>query len=721
MDLFKLVGTIAINNAEANKALEETQKQVSETKDEISNSGSGMTGTFKKVGAAVATYFTVDAVKNFGLGCIGAASDANAASSQFTQVFGDLEGNASKSLISIADEAGISENRMKGSFTKIAAFAKTTGMDTEGALALSERAMVAVADSAAFYDQSLEDTTERLQSFLKGNYENDAALGLSCTETTRNAAANELYGKSFKDLSESQKQLTLLQMVEDANATSGALGQAARESDTWTNQTGNLKQAWTDLQAVLGANVLPKAVDIIGKLASGITSLVEKMPEAVKWFQEHKTIIQMVAIGVGTLTTAITAYNAAQGLKNIAVAAGVAAEGSATVAMGLHTVATNVATAATSAFGAVMSFITSPITLVVVAIGALIAIGVLLYKNWDTVKEKCAELGKKLSEIWGNIKNAVSKAWENIKNAVKVGIMFVVELISAAFQLITLPWRFIWENCKEYIVKAWNSIKNAVSTALNFIKNLISKIWSAIANALSPILSKIQNVVSSAWNSVKSKTSAIFSSVKSAVSNAINTVKSTISAGLNSAKSIASSVLDSIKSKFSSILNGAATIVKNAISKIKGFFNFNWSLPKLKMPHFSLKGKFSLSPPSVPKLSVSWYKKAYDNAMILNDPAIFGYSSATGNLLGGGDGNGGEVVSGASTLMNMIQGAVAEQNSATIYYLKELVEILATFFPQILEAMDKDLVLDSGVLVGELAVPMNRALGKLSTRKDRGR
>ena len=127
-------------------------------------------------------------------------------------------------MSSIAKETGIVENRMKGSYTQIAAFAKTTGMDTAESLELTNRAMVAVADSAAFYDRSLEDTTESLQSFLKGNYENDAALGLSCTETTRNAKANELYGKSFKDLSESQKQLTLLAMVEDANKLSGALG-----------------------------------------------------------------------------------------------------------------------------------------------------------------------------------------------------------------------------------------------------------------------------------------------------------------------------------------------------------------------------------------------------------------------------------------------------------------------------------------------------------------
>ena len=132
------------------------------------------------------------------------AGEAEALDSQFTQVFGDMEDQASEALQKIADDTDILEGRMKGSFSKIAAFAKTTGMDTGQALELSERSMKAVADSAAYYDRSMEEVTESLQSFLKGSFEQDTALGLSCTEVTRNAAANELYSKSFNDLDEAQ-------------------------------------------------------------------------------------------------------------------------------------------------------------------------------------------------------------------------------------------------------------------------------------------------------------------------------------------------------------------------------------------------------------------------------------------------------------------------------------------------------------------------------------
>ncbi len=108
-------------------------------------------------------------------------------------------------------------------------------------------------------------------------------------------------------------------------------------------------------------------------------------------------------------------------------------------------------------------------------------------------------------------------------------------------------------------------------------------------------------------------------------------IKSSISNGLQNAKDAVASKLDAIKQKFSDIWNGAKEIVSSAIEKIKGVMNFSWSLPKLKLPHISISGKFSINPPSVPKFGISWYAKGG----ILNQPTIFGQSG--GRLLGGGE------------------------------------------------------------------------------------
>lgn len=220
-------------------------------------------GTILGIGAAIGTVIAVDKIVELGTSALESAASMKAMESQFEQVFAGMEDAATSALDKIATETGILPNRLKSSYIQMAAFAKTTGVDTAEALKLTERATLAAADSAAFYDRSIEDVTENLQSFLKGNFENDAALGISATETTRNAKATELYGKSFIKLSEAQKQLTLLAMVEDGNKLSGAIGQAARESDSWENQIGNLKSAWDGFLVKLGSPILDQAVAIL--------------------------------------------------------------------------------------------------------------------------------------------------------------------------------------------------------------------------------------------------------------------------------------------------------------------------------------------------------------------------------------------------------------------------------------------------------------------------
>lgn len=689
MELFKLFGTIAIQNADANEQIDDTTDRAKESENQIS-------GAFKKIGTAVATFFAVDKIKDFGLNCINAAADANAASSQFSQVFGDMESQAKKSLTGIADNTGIQVNRMKGSYTQIAAFAKTTGMDTSNALGLADRAMVAVADSAAFYDRTLEETTESLQSFLKGNYENDSALGLSCTEVTRNEAANRLYGKSFQDLSEAQKQLTLLQMVEDANKASGALGQAARESDTWTNQTGNLKQAWTDFQSVLGQNVLPLAVGIVKKMADAVQSVSDKIPGMINWFNQYKGVIAGVAAVIGVLTTAVWLHSAAQAIKSamnatesaslgaliaakwadvaataamlapyIAIVAAIAAVAAGLIYCYNHfetfrNIVNSVAEWITTSLTAAFEFLRPYIEAIITAVGELVsAIGDRLMQAFQWIVDKITEVYNSSSPIVQAIKTLFTTHFENIKvviqtvfEVIKTVVSTVMTVIQQIIQTITAAikgdWSGVWNGIKSIFSTIWDAIKSIVTTVLDAIKTIISNTLNAAKSIVSNVLNSIKSVFSDIWNSIKST-----------VSNVIDGVKSTISSGLNAAKSTVSSVLESIKSKFSSIFESAKNIVKNAIDKIKSFFNFSWSLPSIKLPHFSISGKFSLDPPSIPHFSVDWYKKAMDNPVMFTKPTIFSMNPATGRAKGAGEA-GDELMIGRETMLNMIRQAVAE-------------------------------------------------------------
>ena len=633
MELFKLFGTIAIETDEANS-------KIKETTDNASGAGDKISSALKKVGGIVATAFAIDKIKDFGAGCINAAADASAMSSQFSQVFGDLESTASANLTAIAQNTGIVENRLKGSYTQIAAFAKTGGMETAEALSLADRAMVAVADSAAFYDRSLEETTESLQSFLKGNYENDSALGLSCTETTRNAKANELYGKSFNELSEAQKQLTLLQMVEDANALSGAMGQAARESDTWTNQTGNLKQAWTDFQAVIGEKFLPYAVQV-----------VKSLQEMCVWMTENQGVVTALAVVIGVLVGTIGLYNAVQAVRAAMNAAEASSLG-ALIAMKWADVAASMA-------------VLAPYALVVAAIAAVIAIIVVCVKHWDEIKAKALEVAEAIKQKWTEFKDKVSSLMTDLMNKLKT----------------------IWDNIKSAVAEKCAAINNAASEKFQAMKSAIEEKVNAAKQAVSTVFSNIQSTISEKVNAAKSTVSNVFSSIKTEIQNKIN---------------------------------AARDAVQTAINKIKSIMNFSWSLPKLKLPHISISGRFSINPPSAPKFSISWYKKAMENAMILNSPTIFGYSQASGKFLGGGEA-GNEVVAGQNTLMNLISNAVAEQNAGLASYLQTLVKMLADYFPQVIQAAGHDIVTNDGVIVAHYAPQFDKALGKIATGKDRGR
>lgn len=292
-----------------------------------------------------------DATAEFAKGSIQAAADVKAANAQFEQTFGQLEDTARTSLQAVSDDTKIAATRMQSSYTMIYAFAKNAGASSAEALNIASRAMIAATDSAAYYDKSIEEVTETLQAFLKGNYANDAALGISATETTRNTKANELYGKSFIKLSESQKVDVLLAMVEAGNKASGAIGQAARESDSWENVTGELAEVFRLLQAEVGKPALQKLVPIIQKLTAwgyeliedidwdGFADTVENLIDGA--IEDGPTVIKLIAsvaaglaaMKIGSVISNLTGMAASfLGVGTAATAAGGAVAASGTVA-----------------------------------------------------------------------------------------------------------------------------------------------------------------------------------------------------------------------------------------------------------------------------------------------------------------------------------------------------------------------------------------------------
>lgn len=558
-----------------------------------------------------------------------AAAQMQASNAQFTTVFGDMETQAREALNAIGQEMDIVPERLQGSFTQMASFAKTSGLDTAQALDLTSRATRAAADGAAFYDKSIESVSESLQSFLKGNFANDAALGISATETTRNAAANKLYGKSFKDLSETQKQLTLLQMVEDGNKLSGALGQAARESDGLENVMGNLKQAGTNALSAIGQPLLEMMIPVFQTLATivkGVAELFNSLPDPVKDF----IVILGVALTiVGALAPIFLTLQAvfmssfgamiAAALPIIGIISGVVVAIAAIVAIVKYLWETNEGfrDAVTTVWNAILEVINAVVSEISNFVMSIFGTVVTWWTENQELIRTSAEtvwnaiytvistildiLGPLLQAGWDNIQLIITTTWEIIKIVVETAINVVLGVIQAVMQIITGDWS-----------GAWETIKGVFSTVWQAIQSIVQTIFSAIQSYISNILNGISGTVSNIWNSIKDT-----------VSNVLNAISSTVS-----------SVWEGIKSTISSAINGARDAVSSAIEAIKGLFNFNISWPHIPLPHFYVSG--SANPldwlsQGVPSIGIEWYAKGG----IMTKPTIFGMNG--NNIMVGGE------------------------------------------------------------------------------------
>lgn len=514
-----------------------------------------------------------------------AAADLQATASQFKQVFGDLETEASNALDKIAKDTGVTTNRMKGSFTQIAAFAKTTGMETGDALALTERAMAAVADSAAFYDRSLEATTESLRSFLKGNFENDAALGLSATETTRNAAAVELYGKAFKDLSEQQKQLTLLKMVEDANKASGALGQAARESDTWTNQLGNMKQSIKDLKSAAGSTFLKPAVEVLKFISELLQKATSKVNEMSGTLEEKANIIsrKLKEVGsflalVGDKINKVAKFFGGWGNMLKLLTAGITA---VIVALKWKKIMDGIKMIK-AAFNP-MTFKLLAIAAVVMLLVAIVDDFINFMKGNDSVLgslfEKAGinadEVREKIKEVWENIKSTLSVVWEWIKTVAK-----------SVFEGLQQFWNQWGGTITQFFADLWNTISslidpflNALNGLLNFIKGVFSgdwsQAWEGLKQLFSGVIDFIVNLIGGLWTTLTNLASDLFGPILERIKSGFDSVVEWFKGLPDMAKQwmadFVNGLIDGIKEKIS----GFVDTVKGIGEEIASFLHFS--------------------------------------------------------------------------------------------------------------------------------------------------
>jgi TP901 family phage tail tape measure protein len=196
---------------------------------------------------------------------------------------------------------------------------------------------------------------------------------------------------------------------------------------------------------------------------------------------------------------------------------------------------------------------------------------------YSSVTGTMTEIHDTFTNIWDSITGFLSGAWETIKNIVAVGIMAVKEIISAAFQIITLPFRFIWENCKDTVLSIWETIKSAIGEKIDAVKEKITTVTTAISNVASAAWNAISSTASSLWEGIKGTIGSKIDAAKEKVSTATSAITSVASSAWSSVSSTASSLWNTISSTVSSKISAASSAVSSATSTITSVASSAWS------------------------------------------------------------------------------------------------------------------------------------------------
>lgn len=417
MTLFEIFAVLGLKIDEfrknANAAVQEGQNIAGKIQTKFSASAVAVGNILSNVTANL-----TKTVIELAQGSLNVAAEVQAANAQFEAAFGGLQGVATAAFEAIGKEINVLPSRLKEVGTKGFSQLKGAGLSANEALEESQRLMRLAADAAAYYDISLEAADERLRSFMRGNTEAGDAIGLFTSESQRDSAAVETYGKKWLDLTEAQKEVLMLNIAEEIYKQSGAIGQAERESNSWSNTLANLKESWRLLLAEFGAPFLTAFTPIVLEIQTFLTENKEKVGEfssslaefvggalqgfidILQWIMDHQ---EAVSVALGVFETAFLAIQLA----------------------------------------------THPIRTIFLA---LIYLGAVIAANWE-------ELSAVASTVWEAIKTAVANAWNGIVTAVQSAIDKVKEFFglsdTATSKNVSLTQTAVSQGRKPSLLTQW--------------------------------------------------------------------------------------------------------------------------------------------------------------------------------------------------------------------------------------------------------------------------
>lgn len=636
---------------------------------------------------------------------------------EYEQLVGGVETlfkDSSGKLIDYAKKAyktaGMSSNKYMDTATSFAAsLIQGLGGDTAKAVELTNLAITDMSDNANKMGTDIGSIQDAYQGFAKQNYTmlDNLKLGYGGTQSEMIRLINDsgVLGEKIESLDN----VTFDQMIEAIHKIQDNLGitgtTAAEAGTTISGSWSSVQALFENILTKVGSKLAPTVMGFLQQLSDwmetvdwdafatsvgdalqrvfdwiqkidfttffekgmdGVESFLEKLggliedvPKIIQTFKDWSPLIAGVAAGFVTLKVAMAISSLIDAISKSWNAYKKSEEG-ATIAQWL--------------FNAAMD--ANPAVFIISIIAGLVVALITLWNTNDGFREAVTNAWDSIKSVWDSVKEAfanfvaaigekievVKEFFGNLKDAASEKFSAMKEVVSEKFSQIKGTMGTIMQAAKDTVSEKLQNMKTAYAEHGGGINGIAAAAMEGVKGYYSAGYTFIDNLTGGKLSAVADKFKSKMSEAKQAVLNKVSEIKNSFSSGLGNAYSTVTNILGNIKNKFSSILEGAKNIVSNAINRIKSFFNFSWSLPKLKLPHISISGSFSLTPPSVPHFGIEWYKKAMDDGMIMNQPTIFGYNAKSNQFLAGGEA-GSETVVGTQSLMDMINSAVQDSDN----------------------------------------------------------
>ena len=665
-----------------------------------------------------------------------ASSNANTNVSMMGETFkycAPVAGALGYSAEDVAEAIGLMGNAGIKS-TQAGTALRTMMTKLQGELKLSGEALGEVTIQTANADGSMRELSDILA---------DCRTAFSkMSESEAAAAAETLVGKNAMSgflalMNSAPGDIDKLRNAID-NCDGSAENMAAIMQDNLNGQLTILKSQLEELAISFGEMLMP----VIRKVVTAVQGFVDKlnnMDEA-----QRKTIIT-----IGLVIAALGPFLVILGTVISTVGKSMKAYASATKGIKKLMVAVKSGTGIFGKLGTALGGISAPVLAIVAVIAVLVAAFTHLWKTndgfreniiatWTQIKETvnnfCQGIVDRLNSLgfeFSSITEVLKAVWDGFCNLLgpvfEGAFRFISDTLSTVLDVIlntvdffiavfSGDWEGAWEAVKNIFSSIWNglvswftnileTIKGVLDVALGWIGTSWEQVWTNVKNFFTNIWNGIKDFISSTINSISTTISNVITGIKTTVSNVFSAIKTTISNIFNGIKDTATSVWNAIKTAITTPIENAKEKVREAINAIKGFFSgLKLELPHIKLPHFSISGSFSLSPPSVPHINIDWYK----SGGIMAGPTIFGMNGSS--LMAGGEA-GKEAILPLTEFYSKLESILTSRlNTGT----------MERYLAVIAANSGKGIYLDDGTLVGHLLPAIDSGLANYSIRARRG-